>query len=122
MFLSVNKLIVNIPQVDISETDPHIQFFWAALESFNQSELAKFVKFSSNQERIPMSGPEVGHLPPYPMKIAPPDTRGQVEADQQLIRVETCMFMVKLPHYSTYEVMRERLMQAITCALDPLSG
>jgi hypothetical protein len=32
------------------------------------------------------------------------------------------MFMIKLPRYTTYEIMRERLLYGISCALDPLSG
>ena len=66
-------------QVGLMETDPHIEFFWAALETFTQEELCKFIKFACNQERIPFTcpckdgGPDTGHVPPYPMKIAPPD-------------------------------------------------
>jgi hypothetical protein len=48
--------------------------------------------------------------------------RRECAADNQFIRVETCMFMVKLPRYSTYETMRDKLLYAISCALDPLSG
>ena len=82
----------------------------------------KFIKFACNQDRIPMVGPEESsHIPPYPMKIAPPDRR-EGEQDQQFIRVETCMFMIKLPRYTTYETMREKLLYAISCAMDPLSG
>ena len=87
-----------------------------------QEELGRFVKFACNQDRIPMSQDEDGAtLPPYPMKIAPPDRR-EGDPDAQYIRVETCMFMVKLPRYTTYESMREKLLYAITCAMDPLSG
>ena len=32
------------------------------------------------------------------------------------------MFLLKLPRYTSYVVMRERLLYAISCALDPLSG
>eukprot|EP00092_Neocalanus_flemingeri_P030552 GFUD01033172.1.p1 GENE.GFUD01033172.1~~GFUD01033172.1.p1 ORF type:complete len:4225 (-),score=861.78 GFUD01033172.1:307-12981(-) len=111
-----------IYQVGITPEDQHVLQFWAALESFTQSELAKFIKFACNQDRIPMVGPEESsHIPPYPMKIAPPD-RSEGESDQQFIRVETCMFMIKLPRYTTYETMREKLLYAISCALDPLSG
>ena len=60
-------------------------------------------------------------LPPYPMKIAPPDRR-EGEQDCMYIRVETCMFMVKLPRYSTFETMRDKILYAISCAADPLSG
>lgn len=61
------------------ETDQHIEFFWSALEMFTQEELSKFIKFACNQERIPFTcpckdgGPDTAHVPPYPMKIAPPD-------------------------------------------------
>jgi len=69
-------------QVGLMSTDRHVQFFWNALESFSQDELRKFIKFACNQERIPFGHPcrEGGdsgmHVPPYPMKIAPPDGRG----------------------------------------------
>lgn len=66
-------------QVGLMETDQHIEFFWGALEVFTQEELCKFIKFACNQERIPFTcpckdgGPDTAHVPPYPMKIAPPD-------------------------------------------------
>lgn len=42
--------------------------------------------------------------------------------DYRYIRVETCMFMVKLPQYSTLDVMLEKLRYAIHYREDPLSG
>ncbi|XP_051557544.1 probable E3 ubiquitin-protein ligase HECTD4 [Myxocyprinus asiaticus] len=114
-------------QVGLMETDQHIEFFWAALEMFSQEELSKFIKFACNQERIPFTcpckdgGPDTAHVPPYPMKIAPPD--GAVGSpDLRYIRVETCMFMVKLPQYSSLDVMLEKLRYAIHYREDPLSG
>jgi hypothetical protein len=45
---------------------------------FVQEELGKFIKFASNQDRIPMVGDrEWQHVPPYPMKIAPSDRNGK---------------------------------------------
>jgi E3 ubiquitin-protein ligase HECTD4 len=41
--------------------------------------------------------------------------------DLRYIRVETCMFMVKLPRYTTQNVMREKLLYAINCREDPLT-
>ena len=111
-----------IYQVGISAQDQHVQHFWAALQSFSQAERAKFIKFSCNQDRIPMVGPsQSSHLPPYPIKLAPPDNKDG-DPDLQFIRVETCMFLIKLPRYSNYQTMREKLLYAISCALDPLSG
>lgn len=49
-----------------------------------QDELRKFIKFACNQERIPFGlpcrdeGREDMHVPPYPMKIAPPDGKGEL--------------------------------------------
>ncbi|XP_030623120.1 LOW QUALITY PROTEIN: probable E3 ubiquitin-protein ligase HECTD4 [Chanos chanos] len=114
-------------QVGLMETDQHIEYFWAALEMFSQEELCRFIKFACNQERIPFTcpckdgGPDTAHVPPYPMKIAPPD--GTVGCpDSRYIRVETCMFMVKLPQYSSLDVMLEKLRYAVHYREDPLSG
>ncbi|XP_077996372.1 putative E3 ubiquitin-protein ligase HECTD4 [Glandiceps talaboti] len=114
-------------QVGLMETDTHIEYFWNALESFSQEELCKFVKFACNQERIPCTCPckdgnaETAHVPPYPMKIAPPDGPSG-SPDSRFIRVETCMFMIKLPQYSSQQIMTDRLLYAINCREDPLSG
>ncbi|XP_071497133.1 probable E3 ubiquitin-protein ligase HECTD4 [Diadema antillarum] len=114
-------------QVGLVETDTHIEFFWQAMESFSQEELSRFIKFACNQERIPSTCPcrqgtnDAAHVPPYPMKIAPPDGPGG-SPDQRFIRVETCMFMIKLPQYSSLSVMKEKLLYAINCREDPLSG
>uniref|UniRef100_A0A8C7DPU3 HECT domain E3 ubiquitin protein ligase 4 n=1 Tax=Oncorhynchus kisutch TaxID=8019 RepID=A0A8C7DPU3_ONCKI len=114
-------------QVGLMETDQHIEFFWMALEVFTQEELCKFIKFSCNQERVPFTcpckdgGPDTAHVPPYPMKIAPPDG-GAGSPDSRYIRVETCMFMVKLPQYSSLDVMLEKLRYSIHYREDPLSG
>lgn len=112
-----------IYQVGISEQDPHVVNFWAALGSFSQPQLEKFIKFACNQDRIPMRGQDDSgvHVPPYPMKLAPPDVR-EGDPDCQMIRVETCMFMIKLPKYTSITVMKEKLLYAISCASDPLSG
>ncbi|XP_071946536.1 probable E3 ubiquitin-protein ligase HECTD4 isoform X2 [Antedon mediterranea] len=114
-------------QVGLVETNPHIQFFWQTLESFSQENLCRFVKFACNQQRIPCTCPckdgnaDTTHVPPYPMKIAPPDGSSG-SPDSRFIRVETCMFMVKLPQYSSLDVMKKRLLYAINCRDDPLSG
>lgn len=114
-----------IYQAGITENDEHIQNFWLALEGFSQQQLQRFIKFSCNQERIPPvpanSVGTGGLVPPYPMKIAPADTI-ENEPDNQHVRVETCMFMIKLPVYSSLQVMREKLLFAINSAYDPLSG
>jgi len=54
-----------------------------------KDELRKFIKFACNQERIPFGLPcrdgqdSDMNIPPYPMKIAPPDGRGKCAATGQ---------------------------------------
>ncbi|KAM6111771.1 LOW QUALITY PROTEIN: putative E3 ubiquitin-protein ligase HECTD4 [Pterocles gutturalis] len=109
----------------LMETDQHIEFFWSALEMFTQEELCKFI-IACNQEHpftcpCKDGGPDTAHVPPYPMKIAPPDGAAG-SPDSRYIRVETCMFMIKLPQYSSLDIMLEKLRYAIHYREDPLSG
>ncbi len=111
-----------IYQVGISEDDRHIQDFWKVLFSLTTSQLKSFLRFACNQERIPKPQQEGDNLPPpYPMKIAPADSREEAQ-DRLLIRAETCIFMVKIPRYSSYDVMRDKILYSIQSAEDPLSG
>jgi len=117
----------------LEASDAHIVFFWNTLESFSPTELRMFVKFACNQERLPSNSTGGNHVPPYPMKIAPPDTSSPQQsrhggrskardspADEKFIRAETCTFLVKLPQYSTQELMTKRLLASIHCREDPL--
>lgn len=123
-----------IYQAGLSETNRHIQHFWTVLHTFTQSQLQAFVKFACNQERLPVvrDGHGDPHSseslpPPYPMKVAPADRMSHDDTtddnpDRRLIRAETCIFLVKLPAYSSLEVMRQKLLFSISNSLDPLSG
>ena len=108
-------------QVGISQDDRHIQDFWAVLFSLTPEQLTTFIKFACNQERIPKPRDANCLPPPYPMKIAPADAREEAQ-DNLLIRAETCIFMVKIPRYSSYDIMREKILYSIQSAEDPLSG
>eukprot|EP00800_Vazella_pourtalesii_P003218 TRINITY_DN1323_c0_g1_i3.p1 TRINITY_DN1323_c0_g1~~TRINITY_DN1323_c0_g1_i3.p1 ORF type:complete len:2260 (+),score=553.45 TRINITY_DN1323_c0_g1_i3:560-6781(+) len=112
--------------VGLLEGDKHIQFFWQVLKSFSQEEVRRFIKFACNLERIPsecpcsQGGEEIRHTPPFPMIIAAPDTKGTINLDERFIRAETCIFQIKLPQYSTQEVMRDHLLYTINARRDPL--
>lgn len=89
--LVVSRQMHTIYQVGLTETDPHIQFFWNVLESFSSEEICRFIKFACNQERLPQIcpcqtlGPDAAHVPPYPMKIAPPDNIGVSKIPQNFV-------------------------------------
>lgn len=106
-------------------------------------ELKNFIKFATNQERLPISCPcqniinttkdgpvnrssnQIIHVPPFPMKIAPITLPTNATIDyinKQTIRAETCLFLLRLPPYSSYQVTREQLLFACNAKDDPLSG
>ncbi len=111
-------------QAGLTERDEHILHFWSALESLTAAELRGFLKFACNQERLPAVSPgDESPPPPFPMKLAPADGRATAtDPDALNIRAETCMFMVKLPVYSSFTITRRKILFAINAAYDPLSG
>jgi len=120
-------------QMGINESDRHIQFFWTALESMTPEELRNFVKFATNQDRLPTSCPcqnspklsTAVHVPPFPMKLAIIDMpHGATERyiNSRTIRAETCLFLIQMPPYTTYQVTRDQLLYACNSHDDPLSG
>ena len=46
--------------------------------------------------------------PPYPMKLAPADLQTE-DPDSQLIRAETCVFLVKLPRYIEWTEIQTKM-------------
>ncbi len=66
-------------QAGLTETDEHVTYFWSALDSLSPTQLKGFIKFACNQERLPIDAGQMEEgmtpPPPYPMKIAPTDTR-----------------------------------------------
>ncbi len=115
---------LTIYEAGLKESDEHVAHFWAALESLSPAQQRGFVKFASNQERLPAVSPggEGPPPPPYPMKIMSARTGSAPDPDAVNIRAETCMFMVRLPVYSSFAVMRQKILLAISSAYDPLSG
>jgi len=100
----------------LSQENEQVERFWSVLATFSPLQMEKFVRFASNQARLPSNG----HFGPMILAGTTSDD-GQYE-DERYVRAETCMFMVKLPKYSSEDVMREKILFAINFAADPLSG
>lgn len=95
----------------VNESEQHVQWFWTVLEEFNQGtgeKMRMFLRFACGLDRLPLSPIE-----PLPMKIRNSD-RG--DSDDRRIRAEACMFIIKLPKYSSLEIMRERMLESTTAS------
>ena len=94
----------------VSPDAPHIEMFWSVLKSFDQDWRRGFIRFAWAQERLPSSDEEMirSHTrllikpSPYPV------------ADRALPRADTCFFNLELPAYSSEEIMRSKLIYAIS--------
>ena len=84
---------------------PIIINFWKALESFNEEEKSKYLRFVSGRSRLP--DPKdicFEHKIQAYMHITP---------DKRMPTSSTCYFTLNLPKYSTYEILREKLRYVI---------
>lgn len=89
-----------------SESDPHIAYFWEVLTEMSSKEKLLFLRFVWGRSRLPASK-TFTH-----MKISKLVPRGPV--DKYLPVSHTCFFTIDLPPYNSKEVMREKLLYAIT--------
>ncbi|KAL9101320.1 MAG: hypothetical protein Q9163_003409 [Psora crenata] len=84
---------------------PSIQLFWKVLEKLEAEDLAKVLKFVTSTPRAPLLG--FGYLEP---RFSIRDSG----ADQtRLPSTSTCVNLLKLPVYTTEDVLRERLLYSV---------
>lgn len=87
------------------EHDATVKNFWKALESFDNPLRMKFVKFVTSCSRPPLLGfKEL--VPKFSLRNAGVD-------DERFPTSSTCVNLLKLPNYSSYETLREKLLYAI---------
>ena len=109
----------------VKESDPHIRFFWAVLESFSEEERRQFLRFAWGRERLPQEKdfledmkifPNLRYVVRYNLMtyVTDPNCNLRPNPDNQLPHAETCFFNVSLPKYTSEEVLRARLLMAIT--------
>lgn len=91
-----------------SVNDLHIQNFWKVLTEFSQSERALFLRFCWGRSRLPPASKFKNTM------IV--DSSPRFSTDR-LPMSHTCSFVLELPRYQTRELMREKLLKAISlCA------
>lgn len=88
----------------LDENHVLIKWFWTILEDFTNEERIQFLRFISGRTRLPSNPADITQR----FQIMTSD-RGL----DSLPTSQTCFFQLRLPMYSTLEVMRERLRYAI---------
>jgi ubiquitin-protein ligase E3 C len=88
--------------------DKRVAWFWQAVASFSPSEQAAFLRFATSCQRAPSLGFEALNPPFCVLKIS-------VRRDDELLpSSSTCFNTLKLPTYSSYKVLRAKLLVSIS--------
>ena len=138
----------------LSESAPHIAWFWRALREMTDAQRRQFVAFAYAQERLPADDAAFNSFPSTRMLLKPGRLVEGADIDHQLPHSDTyvdhactasvvllrgaspssrpvclslsalprCFFNVEVPAYSSFEVMRERLLQVCEMGQWGLSG
>ena len=87
----------------------NIRFFWEAMATFTAEQKRGFVRFAWGRSKLPRGRwPLNGKGAQVKFKIVPkPNSTG-------LPLAHTCFFLIELPEYPSLEVMKARLLTAIT--------
>ncbi|CAG5128805.1 unnamed protein product, partial [Candidula unifasciata] len=86
-----------------------VKFLFEVLSNYTNSEQRDFLQFVTGSPRLPVGG--FRSLNP-PLTIVRKQPEGSDEPDSYLPSVMTCVNYLKLPDYSSIEIMRERLRTA----------
>ncbi|KAI9987770.1 hypothetical protein PInf_023814 [Phytophthora infestans] len=95
------------------EQYPHLEMFWKVLSSFSEENKRRFINFAWGQDTLPADDAEFDRTHTRLLIKAPPQDSG-VNQDALLPKADTCFFNIELPVYSSEEIMREKLLLAIT--------
>ncbi|CAO1637619.1 unnamed protein product [Parajaminaea phylloscopi] len=103
--IDVADLRSNTVYSDYHEKDLAIEYFWQALESFDQPTRAALLKFVTSCPSPPLLG--FSQLNPrFCIRLSSED-------DQRLPTSSTCVNLLKLPRYTSLDQCREKLLTAI---------
>ncbi|KDO20041.1 hypothetical protein SPRG_14189 [Saprolegnia parasitica CBS 223.65] len=94
---------------DMDSHDTLVLRFWRTLASFTPDEQQQFLQFVWGRSRLPFSEVDFGT---YTFKLVRHMSGGN--PDEYLPVAHTCFFQLELPNYSTDEIMRTKLLYAMT--------
>lgn len=103
--IDLEDLRANTILSDYHEKDLTITYFWQALESFDQETRSQFLKFVTSCPSPPLLG--FSQLnPKFCIRLSSED-------QQRLPTSSTCINLLKLPRYESFELTRRKILIAI---------
>eukprot|EP00743_Colponemidia_sp_Colp-15_P004697 GILK01005060.1.p1 GENE.GILK01005060.1~~GILK01005060.1.p1 ORF type:complete len:518 (-),score=109.58 GILK01005060.1:144-1697(-) len=89
-----------------TESDRHIHMFWDVLKTFSSREKELFLRFVWGRSRLPIDASDFSQK----FEII----RAARDHETALPTSHTCFFQLELPRYSAFEVMKQKLLYAVT--------
>jgi len=109
--IDVHDLKKNTDYVGWKATDKEIEWFWNILFSLSRNEKAAFLQFATGSSKVPLTGfAELQGMRGL-QKFSIHKTSGGKNG--ALMSAHTCFNSLDLPHYSSEQEMREKLLYAI---------
>lgn len=94
---------------DLSGTTQKVLWLWEILSEISDEDKIKFVKFCYAQERLPSTHEEFLKL----QIVFTIKSYMDKSKKDQFPKADTCFFSIELPEYSSKEVMKSKIVQAI---------
>jgi hypothetical protein len=95
---------------DISPDSDVVENFWRVLESFTPQQRTLFLRFVWARSRMPVSAQDL----PMNFRLQGAQGRARDHPDAYLPHAQTCFFSLSLPNYSTQDILRSKLLYAIS--------
>ena len=108
--ISVDMLRSVAEYEGVSEEDDHIAWFWEVLHELRPEERTDFLRFVWARSRTPPTAQQF----PMPLKIQAPTGAAHAAPDDFMPEAHTCFFSLSLPRYTSKEVLRRKLVFAIS--------
>jgi len=112
--VDVDLLRKNTIYRGLGASSPTITKFWKVFQSFTSEERCAFLRFVWGRSRLPASSAEFERkfeIHAFERHIVDGEV---LSPDRFLPQAHTCFFSVEMPDYSTEEVMKKRILYAIT--------
>lgn len=100
--------------IGVDPASTHIKWFWRVVKAFSDEQRQKLLRFISGRSRLPSTQQWASEFTINPFFI-----RGQdASPDRFLPTAHTCFFSLDLPEYSSEDILRQKLVYAITNCID----
>ena len=87
-----------------------MNMFWDFMEEITPDDGREFIKFCWGQSRLP---PDDAAFERQNLRFTIQPKEGRTEQDKMLPGARTCFFILYLPNYSTYNILKAKILKAV---------